>query len=327
MPPPESAAFQAKVLSELETTTDAQLAGLVGERLIAAQTVIPASQSVADEAVLRDRLIKRHQLAAKYLRRAQSLDPGAEVWAASLKRATEEPRIARFPDPTPGVKRITVGGGVQSAKMVNTVQPDYPPLAKQARIQGTVRFTALIGPDGTIKNLTLLGGHPLLVQAATLAVKQWVYNPTLLNGEPVEVVTQIDVNFTLDDNPTTTAATGEVHRMGGGGIGIGGSGNAATGATGEVHMIGGRVSAPVPIHRVEAVYPPGLLADGKDGVVMLGIVINTDGNVSTAEPMKGDPAFFDAALEAVRQWKFKPAMKDGQPVSVKANVEINFRRK
>ncbi len=76
-------------------------------------------------------------------------------------------------------------------------KPVYPPLAKQARIQGTVKFTAIIGRDGTIQNLTLISGHPLLVQAATEAVKQWRYKPTLLNGEPVEVVTQIDVNFTL----------------------------------------------------------------------------------------------------------------------------------
>ena len=75
--------------------------------------------------------------------------------------------------------------------------PTYPPLAKQARIQGTVRFTAIIGKDGTIQNLQLVSGHPLLVPAAQDAVKQWVYKPTLLNGEPVEVITQIDVNFTL----------------------------------------------------------------------------------------------------------------------------------
>jgi protein TonB len=62
-----------------------------------------------------------------------------------------------------------------------------------------VKFTAIIGKDGTIQNLTLVSGHPLLVQSAQDAVKQWVYQPTLLNGEPVEVVTEIDVNFTLSN--------------------------------------------------------------------------------------------------------------------------------
>jgi len=94
-------------------------------------------------------------------------------------------------------QRIRVGGNVQAANLIRKVTPSYPPLAKQARVQGTVKFTAVIGKDGTIQNLQLMGGHPLLVPAATEAVKQWLYKPTLLNGEPVEVITQIDVNFTL----------------------------------------------------------------------------------------------------------------------------------
>ncbi len=94
-------------------------------------------------------------------------------------------------------QRIRVGGNVQAARIVNQPKPVYPPLAKQARIQGTVRFTAIIGADGTIRNLQLISGHPLLVPSAQEAVKQWRYQPTLLNGEPVEVITQIDVNFTL----------------------------------------------------------------------------------------------------------------------------------
>ena len=81
--------------------------------------------------------------------------------------------------------------------MVKKIKPVYPPLAKQARIQGTVILNAIISKDGTIQNLTVASGHALLVQAALDAVKQWVYQPTLLNGEPVEVTTEIDVNFTL----------------------------------------------------------------------------------------------------------------------------------
>jgi protein TonB len=96
------------------------------------------------------------------------------------------------------VQRITVGGNVQQALLINQPRPSYPPLAKQARISGSVRFTAIIGRDGTIQNLNLVSGHPLLVSVAQEAVKQWRYKPTLLNGEPVEVVTQIEVNFTLN---------------------------------------------------------------------------------------------------------------------------------
>ncbi len=95
------------------------------------------------------------------------------------------------------VQRIRVGGNVQQAMLISQPKPVYPPLARQARISGVVRFNAIIGTDGRIQNLTLVQGHPLLVPSAQEAVKQWVYKPTLLNGEPVEVVTQIDVNFTL----------------------------------------------------------------------------------------------------------------------------------
>jgi protein TonB len=76
-------------------------------------------------------------------------------------------------------------------------QPSYPALARQARIQGTVVLRAVIGKDGSIENLTLVSGHPMLAPAAIEAVKQWKYRPYLLNGEPVEVDTEVLVNFTL----------------------------------------------------------------------------------------------------------------------------------
>lgn len=96
------------------------------------------------------------------------------------------------------IERIRMGGTVLEAKIINRVIPVYPRLALQARLEGTVQFTAIIARDGTIQNLQLLSGHPLFVQAATEAVKQWRYRPTLLNGEPVEVVAPIEVKFILN---------------------------------------------------------------------------------------------------------------------------------
>lgn len=103
------------------------------------------------------------------------------------------------PPPPKTPQRIRVGGQVEAAKLIYKPTPEYPPLAKMARIQGTVKLEAVIAKDGTIQDLKVLSGHPLLVKAALNAVKQWRYQPTLLNGEPVEVVTEIDVNFTLSD--------------------------------------------------------------------------------------------------------------------------------
>jgi protein TonB len=81
--------------------------------------------------------------------------------------------------------------------LIHRIQPEYPSLARQARIQGQVSLRAIISRDGRIENLQVVNGHPLLVQAAIDAVRQWRYRPYMLNGEPVEVETQITVNFTL----------------------------------------------------------------------------------------------------------------------------------
>jgi TonB family protein len=94
---------------------------------------------------------------------------------------------------------IRVGGNIQQTMLVSQTPPAYPPLAKQARIQGTVTLQAVIGKDGHVLSLSVVKGHPLLIQAALESVKDWVYKPTLLNGAPVEVMTQIDVNFTLSE--------------------------------------------------------------------------------------------------------------------------------
>jgi periplasmic protein TonB len=102
------------------------------------------------------------------------------------------------PPPKPTQSRIRQGGNVQAAKLMNKVQPSYPPLARQTRISGTVRLHAIIGKDGSVQQLEVMSGHPLLVQAALDAVRQWKYQPTTLNGDPVEVDTTIDVIFSLN---------------------------------------------------------------------------------------------------------------------------------
>ena len=102
------------------------------------------------------------------------------------------------PPPKPAQQRIRQGGQVQAAKLTNKVTPMYPPLARQTRISGTVRLHAIIAKNGTVEQLEVISGHPLLVQAALDAVRQWKYQATTLNGENVEVDTTIDVIFSLN---------------------------------------------------------------------------------------------------------------------------------
>jgi len=93
---------------------------------------------------------------------------------------------------------VRVSSGVQQANLIYAPKPFYPQLAKTARVQGTIKLQAIIAVDGSIKNLRVLSGPPLLVNAAIDAVRRWQYKPTMLNGSPVEVITEIEVNFTLN---------------------------------------------------------------------------------------------------------------------------------
>ena len=101
------------------------------------------------------------------------------------------------PPPPRPPSRIRIGADVQQQKLINQPPPVYPALARQAGIQGTVQLQAIIAKDGTVANLTVVSGHPMLVPAALDAVRQWRYQTTLLNGNPVEVETTVNVNFAL----------------------------------------------------------------------------------------------------------------------------------
>ncbi len=102
-----------------------------------------------------------------------------------------------LPTKSKGSGPIRVGGIVAEANVIHRVQPVYPALAKSARVHGAVEFTAVISKEGRVENLQLVRGHPLLVNAARDAILQWQYRPTMLNGQAVEVLTTITVNFTL----------------------------------------------------------------------------------------------------------------------------------
>ena len=111
---------------------------------------------------------------------------------ASPSREIAPPAAAKAQE-----KLHPVGGDVQAAKLVKKIVPQYPPLARAARVSGTVHLLGIISKDGTIEQLQVVSGNPLLIEAAVNAVRQWIYRPTLLNGVAVEVIAPIDVIFTL----------------------------------------------------------------------------------------------------------------------------------
>jgi periplasmic protein TonB len=115
----------------------------------------------------------------------------------SFGTVTKLLRNAPPASPKLAASKVRVSSGVAQGLLIPQVNPQYPPPARLARIEGKVVLQALIGKDGTIQNLHVISGHPMLTEAAMDAVRQWVYKPYYLNGEPVEVETMINVNFTL----------------------------------------------------------------------------------------------------------------------------------
>ena len=115
---------------------------------------------------------------------------------SSSSRTSTAARSPPSPKP-PASGPLKVSEGVAAAKLIYGPAPIYPRIALTARSQGTVKLEAVIAADGSIRNLRVVSGPPLLVNAAVEAVRQWRYHPTLLNGVAVEVLTEIDVNFTL----------------------------------------------------------------------------------------------------------------------------------
>ena len=175
--------------------------------------------------------------------------------------------------------RVRVSSDIMQGLLVKKVRPEYQGDAKH--IQGTVVLKAVIDKEGNISKLQLISGHPMLAPAAIEAVKQWKYRPYLLNGEPVEVETNVTVNFTLSDNPPAEGVVGDMP----GGIPGGERGGIVSGIMSGA-PVPQRVRVPSGVMQALLVkkVPPQYPQDAKDqhieGVVVLKAVINKEGNVS-----------------------------------------------
>jgi TonB family protein len=165
---------------------------------VVVQAKLDSSADVSDALVVSGPDELRKEALRSVLNWHFALDAAGSTRLVSISFQADAGQTAPAPPAPPrSLQKIQVGGNVQSTKLILQPRPVYPPLAKQARIQGVVKLHALIAVDGTIADLSVIGGHPLLVPSALEAVRQWVYSPTYLNGNPTEVETEIDVNYTL----------------------------------------------------------------------------------------------------------------------------------
>lgn len=202
-------------------------------------------------------------------------------------------------------------------QLVRKVAPVYPPLARQARIQGTVNLRVIINKSGDVRDVQLTAGHPMLAPAAVEAVRQWKYQPYILDGDPVEVETEIQVNFKLADVLPPAGAVGV--------IGSVSRTLNIPAPTPGVPRAPEAVMRTLRVEGVDAAYPPGAIRQKIEGIVMLDVRVDASGDVENATLISGHPTLAPAAIEAVKQWKYKPYMVNGAPGAVETTAQLEFR--
>ena len=187
---------------------------------------------------------------------------------------------------------VRVGGAVKPPKQVKRVNPEYPVAALSSRVQGVVILEATIGADGRVSDVRVVRSIPLLDTAAVEAVRQWVYEPTVVNGVRNPVIISVAVAFKL------TAP--------------------------QPVRVGGAIKAPMQTKRVVPAYPPEAQAAGVQGVVIMEATIGVDGKVTDVGVLRSIPLLDRAAMEAVRQFEYTPTVIEGVTVPVIMTVTINF---
>lgn len=223
---------------------------------------------------------------------------------------------------------VRVADTIISQQITVKVAPVYPPLARQARIQGAVILKVRISKSGNIENVQLVSGHPMLAPAAIEAVKQWKYRSYLLNGEPIAVETNVTVNFTLSDKPPSTGTTGNIAVGPAGGVVSGvvpnTPGEQASSAIPQRVRVSSGVAQGLLVSKVNPIYPDEAREKHIQGVVLLQATINKEGNVANLQLISGDPLLTPAAIEAVKQWKYRRYLLNGNPVEVNTQIQVNF---
>lgn len=223
------------------------------------------------------------------------------------------------------------------ARLVHKVTPKYPADAKRAHIAGTVVLHAVIARDGTVKDLVVVSGPPMLTQASVDAVKQWIYEPTQLMGQSVEVDTTISVVYTLGGN-SPPGPQGEPSQSAMPQSPSPAPAGAMESAPSEpTPAIGSSVASNPELiaveistldfartHTVDPIYPKEAIQAHVSGTVLLHAVVSGDGRVKDVEYVSGPKMLAPAAIDAVRQWTYEADSSNAAPIEVGTNVFVVF---
>jgi TonB family protein len=187
-------ALAGQIETELQSSNDAALLGSIGQHLYASAEA--TDFGTTDIGELRT-------LATTLVTRAHALDPQNREWSVLMESLEGLPvgslaplaRTTSAPASSAPVQTIHLGGAIQAQNLLESSAPIYPPLAQAAGVQGTVKLQLRVGADGHVKDITVISGHPLLIQAAMDAAKRYAYKPTMLNGQAADVLTDVEILF------------------------------------------------------------------------------------------------------------------------------------
>ena len=193
---------------------------------------------------------------------------------------------------------VKVKDQINPPKLVKSVDPVYPEIARQAKIEGVVILQARTNAQGRVKEAMVLRSVPLLDQAAIAAVRQWVYEPLVIDGQAKEAVFTVTVRFALDAEKPKGQGEGP-------------------GTTGEILV-------PTLIKKVDPVYPEAARKAGIQGIVLLEATTDEKGDVVKVRVLKSIPELDQAAVDALKQWKYEPFIIEGKPKGVVFTVTIRF---
>jgi TonB family protein len=215
-------------------------------------------------------------------------------------------------------------GRIQPPKLIRKTEPVYPEIARQAKVDGVVILEVATDIEGRVQNVKVLRSIPLLDQAAVDAVRQWVYEPMIIDGKPRPIVFTVTVRFALDkDKDIDKDVDKEKEEK------IGGVMGGVIGPTSSEDPVRaeGDIKPPKFVRIVDPVYPPEAKEKGIEGVVILEVMTDIHGKVAKIRILRSIPELDQAAEDAVWLWEYAPLIIDGKPRPVIFTVTVRFQKK
>lgn len=231
---------------------------------------------------------------------------------AEMRRQTET--YLRQPE-TDERPPLLARGEIKPPRLIKKVKHVYPEIARQAKVEGVVILEATTDIYGRVARVKVLRSIPLLDQAAVDAVRQWVYEPKIVGGEPRAITFTVTVQFKEDKERDSAGVSGGV------------TGGVAGGVEGGVGAgVGGAVKDAKLIKKVDPVYPQEAKDAGIEGVVIVELKTDTYGRVKDVKVLRSIPELDQAAIDAVKQWVYEPPLIDGKPQELVITVTVSFKK-